>query len=312
MRDSIVAVSIIGAGAIGLLIAAHLKHAGVEVTLYTRTETQAKKLEEEGVYLTYDGNDRHVRVRANKLTLEEKIIDPIIIVTVKQYQLATVLPFLKQNSDGKTFIFIQNGMGHLSHLKELHHCQIILGIVEHGATKINENKVIHTGLGKTKIAYYTEKGNHSLCAFIQSWGTPYFPIEFQTDWYEMLAYKLVANAVINPLTAIFQVTNGTLLTNDYLFKLMRNLFHETVRVLELEEQKLWDYVVTICKQTAKNQSSMLRDIQAKRRTEIDAISGYIIERAKEQGINVPYTIFIFNSIKAYEQLDKKEGRQNGN
>src|SRR5690606_69523 len=106
-----------------------------------------------------------------------------------------------------------------------------------------------------------------------------------------LAYKLVANAVINPLTAIFQVTNGTLLTNDYLFKLMRNLFHETVRVLELEEQKLWDYVVTICKQTAKNQSSMLRDIQAKRRTEIDAISGYIIERAKEQGINVPYTIF---------------------
>lgn len=303
MRGSIVAVSIIGAGSIGLLFAAHLKQAGLDVTLYTRTQKQAKKLEEEGLYLSYDGKDRHVSVRANRLTKEEVISDSIIIVTVKQYQLKDVLPNLKQNSYGKSLLFVQNGMGHLTYLKELPHCQIVLGIVEHGATKISENRVIHTGVGKTKVAYFTETENNTLPTFMQSWDTQLFPIEFQVDWYEMLAYKLVANAIINPLTAIFQVTNGTLLTNDYLLKLMRGLFAETVQVLQLDEQKLWDYVVTICEQTANNQSSMFRDIQAKRRTEIDAISGYIIARAKEQNKNVPYTTFVYHGIKAYEQSD---------
>lgn len=310
------AVSIIGAGAIGLLFAAQLQQNGIDVTLYTRTTTQANKLEAEGLYLLQHGHRYHVPVRAQTLTKKTNIPDSFIIVAVKQYQLDDVFPILKQNSHGKLFLFLQNGMGHLTYLEKIEECQIFLGIVEHGAKKISENEVIHTGIGQTKIAPFRNIEQDSVPPIVQTWKRPDFPFEIQMDGHEMLTKKLVVNAVINPLTAIFQVTNGTLLTNEYLHKLMQLLFNETIHVLQLDKNVLWNYVITVCQQTANNHSSMLRDIQVKRQTEIDAISGYIIKLAKKQNQNVPYTTFVFNSIKAHEQqylqLDKKEGRENAN
>lgn len=310
------AVSIIGAGSIGLLFAAYLKKVNVDVTLYTRTKEQADTLRREGLYLLRDGNEQHVPLRAKMLESDEVIDDEIIVVTVKQYQLNDIKQILRKNSKGKIFLFVQNGFGHLSLLSDLTGCHILLGIVEHGAKKIAANQVMHTGIGKTNVAYFTNNENLAEPAFLRRWAHPHFSFEYQTDWYEMAAYKLVANAVINPLTAIFRVKNGQLLSNPFLHDLMRALCFETVQVLQLNQDHLWEYVVNICKQTAANESSMYRDIQAKRLTEIDAINGYIIERAKKDNRNAPFTTFVYNSIKALEYenrlTDKKEGRQNVN
>lgn len=308
-------VSIIGAGSIGLLFAAYIRQSGTEVTLYTRTEKQAKRLETNGIVLSYANEEMHVSVKAKRLTSEEMFSDSIIIVTVKQHQMNKIIPILQKNSSRKTYLFVQNGMGHLSVIEKIRNGEILLGSIEHGAMKVNDNKVVHTGVGKTNIAFFTNK-TEQLPSYIASWSGDRFPIYLQRDWYTMMAYKLIANAVINPLTAIFRISNGTLLSNQYYKKVMRHLFDEAVSVLELDEIKLWDYVVSICKQTASNQSSMFRDIQAERETEIDAISGYIIERANTLNIDVPYTRFVYNSIKGleYENIrnEKKEGRQNVN
>lgn len=308
------AVSIIGAGAIGLLFAAYLKKADVDVTVYTRTDEQAEIIRREGLYLIVDDEKTNVEVRAKSLASDETIEDEMIIVCVKQYQMNDLKQILRKNSKGKIFLFLQNGLSHLSFLKELNDCQILLGVVEHGAKKIAQNRVIHTGIGQTNIAYFSSVQMKAEPAFFRNWNQVQFPFVFRSDWYEMAAYKLIANAVINPLTAIFRVKNGQLLTNPYLRTLMRLLWLETVQVLRLPSEQLWDYVVDICEKTRANESSMLRDIEAKRLTEIDAISGYIIEQAKMQNINVPYTTFVYNSIKALERKnelsDKKEGRQN--
>ena len=55
-----VAVSIIGAGAIGLLFAAYLKKADVDVTVYTRTDEQAEIIRREGLYLIVDDEKTNV------------------------------------------------------------------------------------------------------------------------------------------------------------------------------------------------------------------------------------------------------------
>lgn len=309
-------VSIIGAGAIGLLFAAYLKKANVDVAVYARTEEQAEIIRSQGLYLASGEGEANFKVRAKTLTPDQPLEDDIILVAVKQYQLNDLEPILRKNRKGKIFLFLQNGLGHLTLLEDLDDCQILLGIVEHGAKKVAPNKVIHTGIGKTNVAYFTNDNDFAEPSFIRAWNQRKFPFVYQTDWYEMAAYKLVANAVINPLTAMFRVNNGQLLKNPYLHQLMRSLCLETIQVLQLERDSLWEYVVSICKQTAANQSSMYRDLQAKRLTEIDAISGYIIEKAKLQNIDVPYTTFVYNGIKALEcenrSSDKKEGRQNDN
>ncbi len=299
------AVSIIGAGAIGLLFAAKLRQAGIDVTLYTRTEKQANMLKEKGICFCFDEKEERISVNASKLAAKTNLLDTAVIIAVKQHQLNDVFPILQQNSQGKIFLFVQNGMGHLAHLAKLRQCQIFLGAVEHGAAKACDNKVIHTGVGKTKIAAYSSMEQNALPSFMHLWSSEHFPIEYQSDWHQMLAAKLAANAVINPLTAIFRITNGTLLTNSYYKYLMRKLFDEAYQALQpkLNETELWNYVINVCEQTANNHSSMLKDLQAGRRTEIDAISGYILEKAKKQQIDAPYTTFVFHSIKAQEYVD---------
>ena len=197
-------------------------------------------------------------------------------------------------------------MGHLPLLAKLTNRKRFVGVVEHGALKQSNTKVCHTGVGIVKIAAYCRQINEADQKMMRSWHQRHFPIAFVTDSYQMLAEKLVTNAVINPLTAIFRVKNGELMRNPYFFQLMRQLFNETVAVLDVEADKLWDHVRNVCQQTGENQSSMLRDIRLKRRTEIDAISGYILQLAEEQGKTLPITSFIVSAVKGLESGNRED------
>ena len=95
--------------------------------------------------------------------------------------------------------------------------------------------------------------------------------------------------------------NGALIQNDYFKGMLRTLFEEVYVVLELEnKEKLWNHVVKICKLTADNQSSMYKDVSAKKQTEIEAIVGYVIEEAKRLSLQVPHSTFLFHAIKGLE------------
>ncbi|MDD3983793.1 MAG: ketopantoate reductase C-terminal domain-containing protein, partial [Candidatus Omnitrophica bacterium] len=56
----------------------------------------------------------------------------------------------------------------------------------------------------------------------------------------------------------------------------------------------------VCEATAANISSMLQDILAGRRSEIDAINGAIIRIAQESGIPVPVNILLNDMVKSIE------------
>jgi 2-dehydropantoate 2-reductase len=52
--------------------------------------------------------------------------------------------------------------------------------------------------------------------------------------------------------------------------------------------------------TAEHESSMLQDILAGRRTEIDALTGAVIELARRRGRGVPYNHAIYDLVKFVE------------
>ena len=298
-------VSIIGAGSIGMLFAAYLSQAGHRVTLYTRSTRQAEELNKEGLTLYVGEVAVPFQVNACPLTDETIILDPYIVVAVKHHHLKTVASVIRNNEHEKVYLFVQNGMGHLSFLETLRNCDVLVGVVEHGAIKQSDTTVRHTGYGMVKIASFQGAMDDRHKSLITSWQQKRFPIAFLPDWYAMLANKLVANASINPLTALFGVKNGQLLSNSYFFSLMKGLYEETVSVLEVRDNDLWEHIRSICSQTADNESSMLRDIKAKRRTEIDAINGYILKLGKERGKHLPYTAFVVNAIKGLEQVNEE-------
>ncbi|HET7522385.1 MAG TPA: 2-dehydropantoate 2-reductase [Bacillales bacterium] len=290
--------AIIGGGAIGLLFAYYFAEAGHRVTVYVRRKEQAQELRRDGVTLIREGSRRHIRVKADVFPESGEITAGLVIIAVKQYHLAELAHTLPGVLAGNAkLLFVQNGMGHVSFMETLPHSDIYVGIVEHGALKERDSNIRHTGAGSVKLAAF--RGNLEECiAFWDGLDDFHFPAAFRGDWYTLMAEKLLANAVINPLTALCRVQNGALIDNPYLFENMARLFEETFGVLALhDKEKYWDYVLHVCRSTSGNRSSMLRDIELERPTEIEAISGFLLQEGEKRKKELPLTSFMYRSIK---------------
>lgn len=295
-------IAIIGGGSIGLLFTYYLCQ-NHHVVLYVRTARQQDKLQKEGLILQRHEQTFKENVEVRLVSEWGKDNEDLSIICVKQYQLPDLLA-QAHLSTNHPLLFVQNGMGHLKHLEQLKTRMLLVGSVEHGAYRLNEHCVAHTGIGRTRIAVYRGDATELVKNFSMSVPST-FPLQIEKDYKEMLLSKLVVNAVINPLTAILKVENGILLENPHYFKLVQALFAEVAAVLQLENAALhFESVQNICKNTAKNRSSMLKDLEAGNETEVDAILGYLLEEAEEKQLNAPLISSFYHCIKGSELARK--------
>lgn len=133
--------------------------------------------------------------------------------------------------------------------------------------------------------------------------------------------KLVANAVINPLTAIFRVPNGELL-DPLLSPLRQALVEEasaailahlsTLGTLDAETAerfsvtRLGEMVERVCVATKGNRSSMLQDVEAGRGTEVGYINGWIVKRGRELGVGVGVNGRVWGMVEGGEVVKMEE------
>ena len=110
----IMRIGIIGGGAIGLLFANYLseKH---DVTIFTRTQEQAELLNHDGLNFIVNGQVQTKKVKANQIS-EAVTNEELLIVTVKQYHLSDIYPFIKNVTS--PLLFLQNGYGHIEFIKD--------------------------------------------------------------------------------------------------------------------------------------------------------------------------------------------------
>lgn len=288
-------IGIVGAGSIGLLVASYLakEHS---VTVYVKRSEQMDTINRLGICVL---NKFSITVRAKRIENLDK--EDLIIVCVKQHQLGDALKCINKINSRIPLLFLQNGMGHLSNFQDDKRT-VLVGVVEHGAIRKNDYTVDHLGNGKIKFALY--KGEEQYGYHISNeLSQKHFQVEFTSNWKALLSKKLVVNAVINPLTAIFHVKNREIVHNRSIRKLAQKLCQEACDVLQLNFQMEWKRVQEIALNTGNNHSSMLEDIENFRKTEIEAISLFLLNTSKK---SLPYTSFAYYSVKA---LEEKKGIQ---
>ncbi|MCU9595039.1 2-dehydropantoate 2-reductase [Caldibacillus thermolactis] len=289
-------IGIIGGGSIGLLYACYLsKHH--KVTLYCRRISQANKINRHPIRLKKQYDEQLVPIQAKvSETLDH---EELIIVCVKHYHLESLMPILLQTDKNTILIFLQNGIGHLSQIEKLPHKHILVGVVEHGAMKENDRVVRHTGDGVTRFSIF--KGTEEKIRTVKEQiSTEDFPFIIEKDYWKMLKHKLLVNAVINPLTALLNIKNGQLLTNPFYNYLFQQFYMEVASILQISnKEEVYQYLQTVCQNTAENESSMLRDLKLNNRMEIDGILTPLIEKAEKNNLHVPFL------LAAYEALCKR-------
>ncbi len=290
-------IGVIGGGSIGLLTSYYLKKQGHTVTLYVRREAQKQALLEKGLSIQPMEDKVFLKVQSFNC-LEEH---DLLFVCTKQQAIPSLLEYVAKRNNSPV-LFVQNGMGHVPFIKQLSN-PVVIGVMEHGALREGDANVRHTGRGQLRIAGITLE-NEDLQFIGDQLSSQVFPVHIEQNWYNMLARKLVINAVINPITALFEIKNGGILTNPYVERISERLCEETCTILELSFEEQMKRVRQIATSTKENTSSMLKDIQTKRETEVEAILGFLL---RESSCEPPYIKHMYESIKALEYEFKKEG-----
>ncbi|MED4601124.1 2-dehydropantoate 2-reductase [Paenibacillus validus] len=329
--------TIVGAGALGILFAAKLTAGGYRTELVVRREEQRQRLAQEGITLGREG-EAPLRVFPDVTRIDEPDAGSrgvaeapelhYIVLTVKQTDITVQLAENLRSRMGPMswVVCLQNGIGHAETLAtHIPAGRLLLAVTTEAALKRSDTAADHTGQGETWAGPWTpdssrfqdvsgterslrEKTQKNLAIELESAG---FRTFLSNDITSRIWQKLLINAVVNPLTAILHVRNGELLQTSGLQDYMRDLLAEGEKVaaalgIQLESG-LWERLLQVCRLTATNRSSMLQDILAGRRTEIEAINGSLIRKGEDLGLDMTVHKSVYRLVKALEERNSANG-----
>lgn len=291
-------IAILGAGAIGQLIAHQLANVNVAPLLLVKPD-QATSSNNQATPFVIEQPELQQRqqhqfeVISTSDYLTATILPDIelLIVTLKAYQVVpAVSALLPKLSAHCHILLLHNGIGtHLELEPHLDGLGLSLGTTSQGALRLSPRLIRHTGEGMSQFGHYCGPKLSSELHELLLQAIP------NSSWVEKIMpalwQKLAVNAVINPLTALNNIPNGALTAARYqpqidavLQELQQVAWLENIR---LDSDKLASTVRQVMVLTAENFSSMHQDVLHKRRTEIDYINGYLVKRAAAHQLELP-------------------------
>lgn len=297
-------IGIVGAGAIGLTFAAALARVH-DVVLLARRGAVAETILRDGLAVDAGDGVHYVAVRA--VTDAASFADrDAVIVAVKAYATAGALAPLRGVLPAHALVAtVQNGIDNAEAVRTtLPGARVIAGSTTQGAVLLGDGRVRTVNLGTTTFARdgTAAPTSDALAAAFAGAG---LDAHVADDVGLLLWRKLAIVAAINPLGALTGSTNGTIATDPDLAPLARALAAEAAAVAHAEgvdTGDAWEAVEAAARATAANRNSMLQDLDAGRPTEIDAISGAIVRRARTHGIAVPVTETMLRLVRARERF----------
>jgi 2-dehydropantoate 2-reductase len=316
---------ILGAGSIGMLWAASIRTAlpSYPVTLLLRDHHRTRLKDHLDIAWR---RPHHEQQQATKLSLPIQFLDDeddpekisTLVLTTKAYQAKDAVQSVLDRLDPSSSKIVVLCNGALSVRDELSKIldntipvPLVLATTTHGAYQEENNsdndttvQLFHAGVGKT----FVEEGSEDLAKLWDSVGLHCQSIP-SADMNALLWKKLAANCVINPLTALFQCTNGELLMQPAFPELQHELLQELAQVAQaaethhtdddvlISEESLRQFVLQVIQDTRDNKSSMYQDVLKKQRTEVDHLNGYVVRKGRELGVDCPANEEMYQRIR---------------
>jgi 2-dehydropantoate 2-reductase len=327
--DSSMKIGIIGAGALGSLIAFYLS-AHADVWLLSRRQEQIDAINRNGLRCELDGV---ADIRRPHAAAEPDTIGPcdMVLVLTKSYATAWAAeqahnllgtknqePRTNQSTtSGSRFsvlgssslvVTLQNGLGNRALLAAaLGDTRVGQGVTSLGATLLGLGHVRHAGQGTTVFASAPDRAG--MAVLVDLFNTCGLPAELSEDLDALVWGKLVVNVGINALTALLRVPNGALAASDDARALMAGAIAEAAAVAQARGIALpysdpLAHTLAVAQTTSANYSSMLQDVLRGSPTEIDAINGAIAREGLRLGVPTPINSMLATLIHALEATDQ--------
>jgi 2-dehydropantoate 2-reductase len=127
------------------------------------------------------------------------------------------------------------------------------------------------------------------------------------DIHRSLWSKWMLNIGVNQVTAVTGANYGVFRTNPHSLALMEAAMREVVLLaraegVDLREDDIRKWLPVLNSLGASGKTSMLQDMENRRKTEVESFSGKLMEMARARGIPVPVNETLYRVISVREAL----------
>lgn len=236
----------------------------------------------------------------------------LIIIATKNNTLNEVITHIKNFvSDNTLIISLLNGLKSEEIIAKEFGAEKIIDSYYIGHTSTRKNREItHDGVYKT---VFGEKDNNILSNrtkklkdFFENNKIPYeIPIDMNySKW-----WKFLVNIGYNQASVVFNATYNDFQKNEEINLFAIQLMKEVELIAKAEgvkntEKFIPEILEVIKGMRPETKTSMLQDVEAKRKTEIDSFAGYVIELANKHNLDTPYNKIVYKIIKAIDSKIK--------
>ncbi|MEW6557563.1 MAG: 2-dehydropantoate 2-reductase [Elusimicrobiota bacterium] len=309
-------ICIIGAGAMGTLFAGLLAKGENNVSLLVKNKNTETVIKTTGIHISGISNCyiQPSKIKVSTIPLKTNLnIHRLVIVLVKSYDTISVLPILKQIVGKDTFVLtLQNGLGNYEIINRvIPKTRIVRGVTSEASILKTTGFAIHTGKGETIIEGCggVECGDTKIAKEIANiFNHCGLKTKITNSIESAIWSKLVLNCAINPVTAISGVKNGDILKYRNLYEVAIESGKEVMQVAKAVDIPILfsdccEKIEQVCKATSKNMNSMLADVRANKKTEIEFINGAVIKIAEKLKIPVPVNKSLYSLVKKLEKTN---------
>lgn len=309
-----VSVSIIGPGALGTLFAARIAKSGTPVQLIGRNQQALDRINAAGIRFEVDGEIDTVEVRA--CSIEQADRTDLCVFFTKAQDLISAAESVVERMPLAHLVTVQNGLGHGQRLSALVRDP---SMVTHGVTMVPADlrdigNVETHGQAKSWLGPLVKEGIRSTTAVVDILCRAGFSVELTAEPEVRIWNKACFNVAMNGLCALVDGSPGLLEHFPDGKQLAHEIADEVIRVglaegVQVSADDVHGLIDMACANHTYHKPSMVQDLQQHRLTEVDALNGFVSERAAQHGLRVPKTSMIYRLVKLRERSPEFWGSQ---
>lgn len=297
-------VAVVGAGAVGGYFGGLLARAGVPTVMIGR-ESFVAAVTREGLTLDTLTFKETIPVEASTELSAAHGAD-LVLFCVKSTDTETtaraLAPFLAPDC---TVLSLQNGVENADRISAITARAAVPAVVYLAAAVPAPGTVKHTGRGDLIIGPDAPR-LRALARLFQEAGAG---CEVSDRIYDRLWEKLICNAALNAVSALCQITYGQIAGDETAWGVAEQVVDEALAVARaagISPTGMEDRATALATvrrltgQIAAAYSSTAQDLRRKKRTEIDALNGFLARRGRELGVPTPVNETLWALVRAAE------------
>ncbi len=300
-------VAILGAGAMGAYYASRFQAAPDFRVSLVASGKRAARLAAEG--LTVNGTTIHLPLTAGT---DHPPPADLIIVALKHYQLATALPELRPLvGEGTVILSVLNGLDSETLIATEFGWDKVLYCIAVGIDAVRVDGAVTVAHAGRLI--FGEASNRTISSKVrqvqEAFDRAGLPWETPPDMLRRLWWKFMVNVGINQASAVLRAAYGTFQRSAEAQAVVAALMAEVMTLaacqgIDLGPADLEEWQRVLGRLAPEGKTSMLQDIEAGRRTEVEIFAGKVVELSRIHGVPTPANELMLHLIRALEEAPR--------